>query len=285
MPGKGPVQRRLLEVHGPFGHLGPRAAHEASMHAIHCTRRGRDASAVVNDVINGRQQTESVSSEDSLEDYMEYLTEDDSVEEETSQGEGSGSKASNNQEMQDDETEDNNEQDTDGEEHDDEQDTYAEDDENETAQYNLQFSYYAPTPMPASSPPFSPVTAGTAAPAVIFLAPIVGPAAAAAVAAASNNLDNAPHCPHCDKEFNNAAAQRQHVLDRHVGTTCYWPDCLTVTATEAELSTHFHEHQRSAVARGWNPLHCPWPNCGKEFSRRYSVQRCFKKHNLHASRG
>ncbi|KAI0456500.1 hypothetical protein F5B21DRAFT_522664 [Xylaria acuta] len=220
MPGKGPAQHRLLVIHGPFGALGPRAAQIASNNAIR--RSARFAAAVVNDAIAGREPLDATSEEENLEDFLEDLTEDDSMEEESSDDEVSGFQVASNQTTQAHEPQ------------------------------HVQHNALAAAPAPALAS--APATADEVQPALIL-------------------------CLYCDREFNSMTARRRHELDRHVGTICRWPGCGTVTATEDELIQHFLDHQRDAVAQGWDKQNCPWPNCGKAFSRGHSVQRCFKRHN------
>ncbi|KAJ8123651.1 hypothetical protein O1611_g9542 [Lasiodiplodia mahajangana] len=92
-------------------------------------------------------------------------------------------------------------------------------------------------------------------------------------------------CPSCKKLYKKKSVVATHVLDRHVGTKCYWPGCGFTTATEAELCRHFCKHQRDAVEKGVAGKKCPWPDCPKTFSRGDSVQRCVKRHNIDVAKG
>jgi len=96
-----------------------------------------------------------------------------------------------------------------------------------------------------------------------------------------------PTCRRCGKTFLQESACRTHMNDTHVGRMCYWPACYGgVFDNEEQLRLHFRVHQQVAVEQhGQDPTVCPWPGCGKQFSRAHTVQRCIKAHNRAAPRG
>ncbi|KAI1117965.1 hypothetical protein F5Y14DRAFT_447375 [Nemania sp. NC0429] len=87
------------------------------------------------------------------------------------------------------------------------------------------------------------------------------------------------HCPNCPKLFTKHSTMQTHIADRHVGMRCYFPGCGVTTNTELGMIEHFLQHQRLAIEGGGEPTVCPWPGCGKNFSRKDTVQRCIKRHN------
>ncbi|KAI1746473.1 hypothetical protein F4782DRAFT_536438 [Xylaria castorea] len=235
MPGKGPVQHRLLVAQGPFAALGPLSAQIASDNAIR--RSARAAAAVVNDALAGREPSDATSEEVNLEDFLEDVPEDESMDEESSDDDDLGLNVTSNQAAYTHEPEDDSEQ----------------DEEHENVQNNTQPIYYAAPAVLAAFPAPVPVSAtGTAA---------------STAATAGQNLQDLIPCMYCDREFSSTSARHQHALDRHIGTICHWPSCGTVTDTEDELIQHFLEHQRVGIEQGWEKTACAWPNCGKSFSR------------------
>ncbi|KAI1426572.1 hypothetical protein F5Y12DRAFT_741536 [Xylaria sp. FL1777] len=91
-------------------------------------------------------------------------------------------------------------------------------------------------------------------------------------------------CPRCPQEYEKKSNLVKHCQDRHPGTRCNFPHCGTITATEHELIAHFVLHQQLGESEGLRPEQCPWPDCGKVFSRADTVQRCIKRHNRAAHR-
>ncbi|KAK5634155.1 hypothetical protein RRF57_009869 [Xylaria bambusicola] len=93
-------------------------------------------------------------------------------------------------------------------------------------------------------------------------------------------------CRRCGKVFMKNSVLKRHVEDRHCGTRCYFPGCGSTTATEHALLIHLTVHQKEAVEQqGLDDTVCPWPGCGKTFSRYDTVLRCLKRHTLTAPRG
>ncbi|KAI1174934.1 hypothetical protein F4777DRAFT_579524 [Nemania sp. FL0916] len=82
---------------------------------------------------------------------------------------------------------------------------------------------------------------------------------------------------------NSKNQEHRHIMDRHVGTRCLWPGCHATTANETDLLRHLWDHQAPEINRGTLPTECPWPNCGKSFTRKDTVRRCIKRHNGHAA--
>ncbi|KAI0538120.1 hypothetical protein GGR58DRAFT_469557 [Xylaria digitata] len=92
-------------------------------------------------------------------------------------------------------------------------------------------------------------------------------------------------CRRCDRVYTKECNLKQHIYDRHVGTRCYWPHCGTTTHTELELIEHLKQHQAEAIKQGTKKEDCPWPDCGKGFTRIDTARRCVKKHIIRAPRG
>ncbi|KAI1132399.1 hypothetical protein F5Y10DRAFT_261107 [Nemania abortiva] len=90
-------------------------------------------------------------------------------------------------------------------------------------------------------------------------------------------------CRLCRKRYAKNNSLSLHFADRHVGTRCHWPGCGFRSVGETGLLHHFQQHQRDAIENGVARETCPWPACGKTFSRGDSVQRCIKRHNVEIS--
>ncbi|KAI0432061.1 hypothetical protein F5Y09DRAFT_354268 [Xylaria sp. FL1042] len=92
-------------------------------------------------------------------------------------------------------------------------------------------------------------------------------------------------CRYCSRTYDRQAPLTQHIEDRHCGTRCYFPGCGEKFETEGGLLKHFRDHQKEGLDIGLSEVTCPWPECGIEYSRRDTVQRCIKRHNRQAPRG
>ncbi|KAI0182419.1 hypothetical protein EV127DRAFT_415124 [Xylaria flabelliformis] len=264
MPGKGPAQYRLLITHGPFGHLGPAKAQIAHNNAVR--RSARRAAAVVNDALAGRYTFDVTSDEETLEDYMEPLSEDESMEDETSDDGVLGIDLTRRPAVNTHEQENDSEEEVFQVESEEE----SEEEEVEEHQYvsrGTQTMYYY-TPVAVSALASGPVPT-----------PVPVPAPVSATTAANQGRQRLVPCSYCDRQFSSVVIRHQHEHDKHIGTTCHWPGCGTVTNTDDELHQHFRDHHRDAIEQGVDKNTCPWPNCGKVFSRADTVQRCLKRHN------
>ncbi|KAI0863806.1 hypothetical protein F4860DRAFT_511696 [Xylaria cubensis] len=266
MPGKGPAQYRLLITHGPFGHLGPAKAQIAHNNAVR--RSARRAAAVVNDALAGRYTFDVTSDEETLEDYMEPLSEDESMEDETSDDGVLGIDLTRRPAVNTHEQENDSEEGEEEEVFQVESDEESEEEEVEEHQYvsrGTQTMYYY-TPVAVSALASGP-------------GPVPGPGPVSAATAANQGRQRLVPCSYCDRQFSSVVVQHQHEHDKHIGTTCHWPGCGTVTNTDDELHQHFRDHHRDAIEQGVDKNTCPWPDCGKVFSRADTVQRCIKRHN------
>ncbi|KAI1416697.1 hypothetical protein F5Y13DRAFT_205534 [Hypoxylon sp. FL1857] len=87
-------------------------------------------------------------------------------------------------------------------------------------------------------------------------------------------------CPVCNKSFKNKGAIRQHTLQVHIGTKCYWPGCSVTTESEPELNAHLKEHNDDPSPDG--RYKCTWPGCDKTYAFADSLTRHARQHNSEA---
>ncbi|KAI1767511.1 hypothetical protein GGR53DRAFT_482093 [Hypoxylon sp. FL1150] len=102
---------------------------------------------------------------------------------------------------------------------------------------------------------------------------------------ASNQDQQQVHCDKCDFTTGTAGALNQHQYRKHVGTRCGWPGCQEETVDEEAMRSHLRHTHAVVEVRDPNDAnavtyHCPWPECGKTFSRPHTAQQCLYRHNV-----
>ncbi|KAI1456990.1 hypothetical protein F4805DRAFT_475434 [Annulohypoxylon moriforme] len=90
-------------------------------------------------------------------------------------------------------------------------------------------------------------------------------------------------CTTCNKEFKSRTTLKQHCSTVHIGTTCYFPDCMEDLGSEEALRRHLRWHNSSgAESQPDGVSTCPWPGCGRQFKDVRELMRHLRKHNSDA---
>ncbi|KAI1456989.1 hypothetical protein F4805DRAFT_475433 [Annulohypoxylon moriforme] len=94
----------------------------------------------------------------------------------------------------------------------------------------------------------------------------------------------APTCTKCSKEFKNKLGLKQHSLEVHIGTECFWEDCGETFSNERQLNKHLWEHNVE-LSQGHHQAHthqCQWDGCKCHYSMAETLARHLRKHNTMA---
>ncbi|KAI1097490.1 hypothetical protein F4804DRAFT_339139 [Jackrogersella minutella] len=100
---------------------------------------------------------------------------------------------------------------------------------------------------------------------------------------ASQPSAGALNCTQCHRHFKSKRTLQQHTGEVHIGTTCFWPGCNVVVATESDLNQHLRNHNTFAsegIPNGH--MTCNWPGCGKLCTLAESVARHLRRHTIKA---